>query len=212
MPAHESVTSGVRVFLLIYVDDILLASTDRDEISRIKLELSRQMKLSSLGQVSYFLGIRVTQEQDGFYCMDQETYIRKIASRYELGEAKGSKQPMDVAYYQSRQGSKKLPNNKRYQSLIGALLYVAVNTRPDVTASIAILGRQVSDPTEADWAELKRVVRYLNSTGSYKLKLSSDREKPLKLFAYCDADWGSDTKDRKSNTGFVFILGQSTVC
>lgn len=208
----KTLKSGVRVYLLIYVDDMLLVSTDIDEMKRTEKELAKRMKLSTLGEISFFLGIRVTKDGDGFYNLDQEVYVKKVAKRYGLSEAKGSKVPLDVGYYQGRKDSKNLADNKRYQSLVGALLYVSVNTRPDIAASVAILGRCVSDPLEADWTELKRVVRYLLGTSGYKLKLSTNRAEPIKLIGYCDADWASDSSDRKSNTGYVYQVGHATVC
>lgn len=105
-----------------------------------------------------------------------------------------------------------LPDNQQYHSMVRAILYIAVNTRPDVAASISILSRKVKEPTEVDWTELKRIVRYLMKTAGYKLKLITSRDGVLKLVGYCDADWSSDPLDRKSNTGYVFLLGQGSVC
>ncbi|XP_065082125.1 uncharacterized protein LOC135704599 [Ochlerotatus camptorhynchus] len=93
--------------------------------------------------------------------------------------------------------------NDEFQSLVGALLYIAVNTRPDIAISASILGRKVSRPTEADWTEAKRTLRYLQSTVDRSLRLGSSG--PLE--AYVDTDWAGDKTDRKSNTGFVFCLG-----
>lgn len=204
--------SGKLVYLLIYVDDIIVASEVEEEIDQIECELKKKVKLSSLGEVSYFLGIRVSKDDTGNYALDQQNYIAKIAAKFQLDRAKGSKIPMDVGYYRSREGSPPMPNNKDYHCLVGALLYVAVNTRPDISASVSILSRRVSEPTEADWSELKRVVRYLVSTMNYKLNLSCNGVNPFKLIGYSDADWSSDTTDRKSNTGYVFQIGGATIC
>lgn len=204
-------TAGGLIYLLIYVDDILVACVSEEEITKVEYELKKKLTLSSLGDVSCFLGIRVRKDVNGYYSMDQQGYILKIANRFNLDRAKGSKIPLDTGYYRSREGSKVMSDNKQYQCLIGALLYVTVNTRPDVSASVAILSRRVSAPTEADWVELKRVVRYLVTTSDYALKLTSNREEALKLVGYSDADWSGDTEDRKSNTGYLFQLGQATI-
>lgn len=199
------------IYILIYVDDIIVACTSEEEIARVERSLKENLTLSSLGDVSCFLGIRIRKDVNGFYSMDQQGYILRIANRFNLDRARGSKIPLDTGYYRIREGSKAMPDNKQYQCLIGALLYLAVNTRPDVAASVAILSRRVSAPTEADWVELKRVVRYLVKTNYYELKLTSKREEPLKLIGYSDADWSADTDDRKSNSGFLFKLGQATI-
>lgn len=200
-----------RMFLIIYVDDMLVASTSEKHITDLEKELSKKLSLTSLGEVSHFLGVRVTKN-NGFYSLDQEAYIKRLAVRFGLENVKGSNVPLDIGYYRSREGSKKLDDNRLYHSLVGALLYVTVNTRPDIAVSVSILSRQVSDPTEVDWTELKRVVRYLVKTNNYKLCLATERSGPATLIGFSDADWSGDTLDRKSNTGYLFQLGGATVC
>ncbi|XP_058444545.1 uncharacterized protein LOC131426110 [Malaya genurostris] len=138
-------------------------------------------------------------------------FIRKIANGFGLASAKGSNIPLDPGYYKNRIGSNKLPDNKDYHSLIGALLYVGVNTRPDVISSVSILSRNVSNHSELDWLELKRVVRYLLKTIKYKLVLRADRKSSLVLHGFSDADWSGDVSDIKSNTGYIFKLGEAAI-
>lgn len=133
---------GGFVYLMLHVDDMIVAGMTEKEIDAVEFELS------SLGEISHFLGIRITKDTNGFYCLDQENYIKKVASRFGLEHAKGSSVPIDVGYFRSREGRKELPDNERYRSLAGALLYVAVNTRPDVAASVSLLCRRISQPTE----------------------------------------------------------------
>lgn len=91
-----------------------------------------------------------------------------------------------------------------YQKYIGCLLYIAVNSRPDISASISILARRVSNPTQYDWNEVKRVIRFLKGTKEIKLKLSSIETNDEICFGYADADWAEDREERKSNSGFIF--------
>lgn len=62
-----------------------------------------------------------------------------------------------------------LPINTQYGSLVDGLLYVSVNTRPDIAASVTILGRKMSCPSQADWEEAKRVLRYFKHTLDHEL-------------------------------------------
>lgn len=63
--------------------------------------MKTKIDLSSLGEISHFLGIHVAKDSDGFYSFDQELYNRKIANHHRLEKAKGSKIPLDVDYYRS---------------------------------------------------------------------------------------------------------------
>lgn len=102
-----------------------------------------------------------------------------------------------------------MPSNISYRSLVCSLLYIAVNSRPDICVSTSLLGRKVSNPTNRDWTEAKRVLRYLKATKDLRLHLGSD-EGGLECFV--DADWAGDESDRKSNSGFLIKFGGGLVC
>lgn len=81
------------------------------------------------------------------------------------------------------------------------LCYVATHTRPDIAASVSILSRKVKQPTETDWNEAKKILRYLKGTKELKLKLMGSKKG---LEVYADADWTEDRTDSKSHSGFRF--------
>ena len=76
---------------------------------------------------------------------------------------KGSSIPIDVGYYKLRDGEP-LEDGVEYQRLIGMLLYLSTNTRPDIAATISILSQKVSCPNKKDWVEVIHLVRYLKNT------------------------------------------------
>lgn len=120
-------------YVLIYVDDIVVACKTRDQIEEIETILSRKYEIKNLGRIKQYLGIEVTQDEDGNYELCQSRYIEEIASNFGLQEAKGANTPIDVGYYKSStESSAQLLNNSEYQKLIGCLLYVSVNSRPDI--------------------------------------------------------------------------------
>ncbi|XP_071051062.1 uncharacterized protein [Onthophagus taurus] len=92
---------------------------------------------------------------------------------------------------------------------MGALLYIANNTQPDISASVSILAQKVTNPMKRDWIEVQRVFRYLKNTIDLKLQIKSSPDQSTDhLIAYVDADWGSNLIDRKSNSGYcVFLNG-----
>ena len=103
-----------------------------------------------------------------------------------------------------------MPNSERYEQLIGSLLYLAVNSRPDIAASVTILSQYNKSPTKADWNEAKRIVRYLKGTIDYELRLGKKNGDP-RLIGYADADWGENGSDRKSNSGYLFQFYDSPI-
>lgn len=206
----KQLDNGEWMYLLIYVDDIVLVCGDERQMDRLEQQLRKHFEISSLGPINQFLGIKVEKSSDGFYALSQKAFIKEIAERYGLDGAKTSKYPLDVGYMKQAEGEP-LPDNVQYHSLVGALLYVATNTRPDIAVAVSILSRSTSRPTQRDWVELKRVVRYLIGTEDLVLQLGLKQEDGLKLIGYSDADWAGDTSDRKSTSGFVFMLGGAAV-
>lgn len=208
---RKRLENGLLMFLLLYVDDILIACKYGERIKEVEEALRRRLTVSTLGDISWFLGIQIMKDSDGFYTLSQEHFIKKIVSRFGLDGAKGSKYPMDTNYFKLRLDSEKLKDNANYQKLIGCLLYLSTHSRPDITACVGILSRCVSCPTITDWTEAKRVVRYLIYSIDYGLRLGTNNERELLLTGFCDADWAGDTGDRKSCSGFLYTLGGATV-
>lgn len=166
-------------FLLIYVDDILITATNDKILKSIERDISSTFEMRCMGEVKYYLGIEV-QNQNGIYSINQKKYIERIVAEFGLEDAKTSKIPLDAGYERARDENEQvLPSNEQYQKLVGSLLYISLNTRPDISASIAILAQRISRPTQYDWNELKRVVRYLKGTADYKIDLATENETGL---------------------------------
>lgn len=196
-------------YVLLYVDDMLVVCRTEEEFKAIHQALRQHFNVTALGDVKHFLGIEIERDGNGFQ-LNQERYILKLAERFGLENAKPSKIPLDPGYLQQKEEEHelRLPNNTQYLSLIDGLLYVAVNTRPDIAVSVSILAQKSSCPTQLDWHEAKRVLRYLKSTSNHKLILGSTADG---LEMYADADWAGNHRDRKSNSGFLIRLGGGVV-
>lgn len=197
--------------MIVYVDDLLIADVNKEEIMKTAESLEQHFELTWLGELNNYLGINIERDPEGTYYMNQAQYIQKIINRFGLQDAKSSKIPLDTGYLKLSRDEKSMENNEDYQRLIGALLYVTTHTRPDITASVSILSQKIKQPTNLDWNEAKRVVRYLKGTKELKLKLSSNSNGKTGLEAYSDADWAEDRTDSKSHSGFLLHYNGSTI-
>jgi len=114
---------------------------------------------------------------------------------------------MDTAYLKLEGEYDSLPDNKFYRQAVGARLYLATSTRPDIAAAMGILCRRVGNPRQRDWYAVKRVMRYLKHTIDLKFNICAGHE----LVAYVDADWAGARSDRKSTSGYLCRLGRSLI-
>lgn len=194
--------------LLIYVDDIQIMSKKAEIIDKVIHQIESLFEIRDLGEIQYYLGIQINKT-NGVYNLNQQKYINKILNQYSMHDASISKVPITTSYGKSDE-EVLLPSNTSYQQLIGSLLYITINTRPDISAAISILAQKVSKPSRKDWNELKRVLKYLKGTADLKLFLGNEKS-PQELYGYADANYGEDRVDRKSNSGYIFMLNGGTI-
>lgn len=191
-------------YVLVHVDDLLIASSSDDLIHDVYGKVSACCELKNLGNVKQYLGIDVHRDSQGHFLISQKSYIDKIICEAGLKDAKTSPMPLDVGYFKNL-GNNLLESNEFYRKMIGMLLYLSTNSRPDITSSVAILSQKVSKPSRCDLNELLRVIRYLKGTREMELRLSTEGIVG-ELYAYSDANWAEDRHDRKSNSGFFVSI------
>ena len=196
------------VFVLVYVDDILIMSKDPKNINQVKLIIEKKVNIHDLGIVKRFLNINIEQKGDMFM-LDQSDYIMKLAKRFNLDECKRTLRPLSSGIGELEKVECDLTCKRPIRALIGGLLYIANVSRPDIMASVSLLSRFLERPSELLWKSACQVLRYLVSTRFKKLQLGHFSNDQLQL--YVDADFGSDASTRKSQSGIVIKLFGSTI-
>jgi len=95
-------------------------------------------------------------------------------------------------------------NQQTYQAVLESLLYLSTKTRPDIAFAVSCAARFFANPSKDHWTAVKRILHYLN--GSQQLGLLYRADASNNIVGYSDADWAGDVGDRKSISGFVFLL------
>ncbi|XP_070492249.1 uncharacterized protein [Chironomus tepperi] len=196
-------------YMIVHVDDILVVSNNPELIENFKNHIGKLFEVKDMGNVKHFLGIDVKRDEDGNFQISQRQYIEKVVEEAGLNDGKVSKYPLMTGYFRHHDENY-LESNNEYRKLIGKLLYISTNTRPDIAASVGILSQKISKPTKTDLIEVRRIIRYLNGTKNLSLKLS-DKNEIGNLEVYSDASWAEDSVDRKSTSGFICRINGGTV-
>ena len=162
--------------------------------------------MKDLGPINNFLGIRFMQSEDGI-TMDQSVYIKNILERFDMVNAKPRGTPCELNPTASNPKTTQTDDQspRRYREIVGSLIYAMTCTRPDICWVVTKMSQHLDNPDEADWVMAKHVLRYLKGTVNNQLfysKSSSD----LFLTGYSDSDWASSTEDRRSTSGYAFML------
>ena len=213
-------TDGIRVILPVFVDDITIVSKDADKISYVKKALSKMFKLKDLGKSSYLLGIKIDYDQEARILKpSQRQYIVDMLNRFGLTNCNTVTTPMEPGTQLSkamcpsteeeREEMKRIP----YMNTVGALMYLAVGTRPDIAYTIRKLAQFNSNPGRRHWQAVKHVFRYLKGTMDLKLTYRADEDSNTShLFTtYSDSDHGACLDTRKSISGYVVKIGTGAV-
>ena len=154
------------MFVLIYVDDIIVASSTRDATSALLQDLNKEFALKDLGDLDYFLGIEVSWINNGIV-LSQSKYSNDILRRTGMINCKLASTPMSTTEKLSvYDGTPLGPEDAtRYRSVVGALQYLTL-TRPDISFAVNKVCQYLHAPTSAHWTAVKRILRYLKPTMS----------------------------------------------
>ena len=199
MKSHQSEI----VYLLVWVDDIIIAASSQEILNHTKSHLSAEFRMTDLGLLEHFLGIHFKRTANEIM-LSQEEYINKILNKFGMAECKPRGTPCEVnpSVYEN-DGSEPFDTNL-YRQMVGSLIYAMVCTRPDLSYVVTKLSQKLSCPTTADASMLKHVFRYLKGTSDYCLSYTKSTD-GLQITAYCDSDWAA-SKDRKSISGYCIAL------
>ncbi|KAL5755348.1 hypothetical protein ACOSP7_023568 [Xanthoceras sorbifolium] len=203
------------IILLLYVDDMLVAGSDMQEIMNLKRELSKQFAMKDLGAVKQILGMRIKRDtKSGTLLLSQAGYIKKVLSRFNMQDAKPVSTPLGVHFRLSKEQSPKTEKERTYMakvpyaSAIGSLMYAMVCTRPDIAQAVGAVSRYMNNPGKIHWEAVKWILRYLRGTTNKTLCFKGG---DTTLTGYVDADLAGNVDIRKSTTGYVYTLGGTAV-
>lgn len=203
------VTSIGKVYLIIYVDDIMIAAESSGELEKSKQLLSSNFTMKDLGSPSRFLGVSIERDRpNNCIYIHQHAYIESVLKRFGFDESRPVSTPQTTNNATNQNENTHL--NFSYREAIGALMYIMVLTRPDLASAIGFLSRRLDKPEDIDRVTLKRVLRYLRGTILFKLKLGQCNSN-IFVKGFVDADWGGDHDDRKSTSGYVFFINDSAI-
>ncbi|XP_071679843.1 uncharacterized protein [Lolium perenne] len=132
---------NISIFVLIYVDDIIVASSCHKATSALLRDLQKEFALKDLGDAHYFLGIEVKKTYNGLL-LTQERYTTDILKRVGMLTCKPTNTPMSTSEKLSAYegNSLSLEDATRYRSIVGALQYLTL-TRPDISFSVNKTGQ-----------------------------------------------------------------------
>ncbi|CAI7926348.1 unnamed protein product, partial [Closterium sp. NIES-53] len=172
-----------RSFMVVYVDGILIFSPSSDLVKEVMLKLQDKFKCKALGDVSFYLGLHIECDVEK-RCMrvHQRKYLEALAANFWQSEGhEATPFPSGLKCVKGpEEESVGEEERRRFHSLVGSLMYAAVNTRPDVAFATGQLARVVQCPNEEQVAAGMRVSKYLGQTPTVGLQYSAAAQRRQK--------------------------------
>ncbi|GMP38813.1 hypothetical protein CsSME_00009935 [Camellia sinensis var. sinensis] len=172
---------------------MLIASTSKVEIDKLKAQLAREFEMKDLGEAKKVLGMEIKRDRKkGTVCLTQTQYLKKVLDRFGInGKTKAVSTPLAPHFKLSASLSPRTEEERKhmaqvpYANAVGALMYAMVCTRPDISHAVSMVSRYMHDPGKDHWQ--------------------------ANLEGYVDSDYAGDLDKRRSTTGYLFTLAKGPV-
>jgi hypothetical protein len=206
----KHVKSDLPIYVLLYVDDMLLICKSMTKILDIKRALRKNFDMKDLGHAQVILGIKIIRDRSKRQIMlTQSDYLHKVLDRFHVLNAKPSPMPLGGHLDLTKA---KMPLSKEeegkmktipYDAAVGSVMYAMICTRPDLAFAISVLSRYMSEPCEKHWHAMKICLRYIAGTVDFGL-VFGPHTSTSELYGYVDSDFASNKDNRKSTTSYVY--------
>ncbi|XRB17937.1 retrovirus-related Pol polyprotein [Pseudoscourfieldia marina] len=195
-----------EIWILVYVDDIIFASKNEQTKDIFAGHLRKKYRITEPAQLTWALGMKISFAADGII-LTQDLYMSKILERFGFtSAAKSATTPLAHGTTLTRADEEDAEARHLAQQFVGAILYAAVISRPDLSSTVRAMSHVMSKPPSNFEACKKHVLRYLSGTINRGIKYNTNSNVPLKLIGYCDASWGDNHENRRSTSGYIFFL------
>ncbi|GJW70909.1 putative ribonuclease H-like domain-containing protein [Tanacetum coccineum] len=155
---------GDILLVQVYVDDIIFGSTKKSLCTEFEKLMHKKFQMSSMGELTFFLGLQVTQKDDGIF-ISQDKYVDEILKKFGFSTMKTASTPMETSKSLLKDENAEDVDVYLYRSMIGSLMYLT-SLRPDIMFAVYACARFQVTPKVSHLYVVKRVFRYLKDRKS----------------------------------------------
>jgi len=164
----KSLDDGSFIFLLLYVDDMLIVAKNLDDVVGLKTLLSQEFDMKDLGAAKKFLGMEIHKDiSSKKLWLSQQRYVEKVLDRFGMSNTKPVSTPLanhfKLISNQCPKTDKEVTDMAEvpYASAVGCLMYALVCTRPDLAHAVSQVSKYMSKPGRQHWEAIKWIFKYL---------------------------------------------------
>jgi len=199
------------IYLLSYVDHMLIVSKSKIEITKLKRLLSSEFEMKDLGSAKKILGMEISRDRkSGLLFLSQQNCIKNVLQHFNMQNAKAISTPiaphfkLSATQCPSRDVEIEYMSRVPCSSAVGSLMYAMVCSRPDFSYAMRLVSRYMSNLGKEHWRVVQWIFTYLRGTAYSCLKFGRTNKG---LIGYMDFDYAANLERRRSLTGYVFTVG-----
>ena len=173
-------------------------------MAEIKTQLRSAFQMVDMGPISYYTDLKIERDRSArTLTLSQPVYIEKILDRFFMRTAKSATTPMREGDLFKNESQATERDIKQYQAMIGSIMFAMIETRPDIAFATSLVSRHAKNPGKQHMEAVKHILRYLQGTKTKGITFGGG---DLIIQGYSDSDWAGSKEDRKSTSGYVFML------
>ena len=180
------------------MDDIVLISNCKEEMTHLKHLLSREFEIKDLGHLKYFLGTEMARSSRGI-CVSQWKYTLDLLRETGMSGCKPVETLIDPNTKLGNIIQGEVVDRGRYQRLVGKLIYLT-HTWPDISFVVSVVSQFLNKPSKEHMEAVYHILRYLKNDPGKGLMLKKTPNRSLEIYTY--VDWASSPVDRRSTSSY----------
>jgi hypothetical protein len=207
--------NGSYIILILYVDDMIVARYNMQDINVLKRKLSNSFVTKALGAAKKILGMIITRDKKNHkLTLSQGEYIEKMLERFRLKDEKPVSKFLASHFKLTKEMCPKTQEQIEYMSsvlylsTIGSLMYVMVCKRPDIAHEMGVVRRYMKNLGKEHWGEVEWILGYLRGTTTHALCFGGSN---MVLHGYVYLDMEGDKDTMRSTIGYAFTIGGTIV-
>jgi len=179
---YNKLPGGDCIYLLLYVDDMLIASKSRSAIDKLKKDLPFEFEMKDLGETKKVLGMEIERDwKSGKVSLTQKGYFKNVLQKFNINDDRKSVSTPLAPHFKLKSIMSPITVEEReyithvpYASAVGSLMYAMVCIRLDLSQVVSIVNRYMHDPRRGHWEAVKWILRYIKGTIDISLVFKKD--------------------------------------
>ena len=198
---------SVAVIAVVHVDDIFAVGR-KERCDRFCEELNQLVPINNLGELRWYAGCHYSRDKvTGLLTISQKSFAEKTVRQF--GVTTGRNTPLSTDVFLEDFDENEPDGLWPFRELVGSLMWLANQTRPDISNAVRAVARYAHAPKLKHWKAAKGILEYLKVTSSYGITFQ--RGSGLELVVYADAAYAPKDTRRKSVSGGIVMCGGAAV-